>query len=94
LTHEPGLRLGLARKGLVSRHLDSTTPIIGVAKLPLIELPASHPSPLLAIIVSGDGGWRDLDKVIAEKLSRNGVSVVGCDSLRYFWSYRRRKKRP
>jgi len=73
---------------LVSRHLDATTPVIGVAKLPLIELPASHPSPLLAIVVSGDGGWRDLDKVIAEELSRNDVSVVGWDSLRYFWSYK------
>ena len=78
----------VALTDLVSRHLDSTTPATGVAKLPLIELPTSHPSPLLAIIVSGDGGWRDLDKVIAEDLSRDGVSVVGWDSLRYFWSYK------
>jgi type IV secretory pathway VirJ component len=76
----------VALADLVSRHLDSATPPTGVAKLPLIELPASAPSPLLAIIVSGDGGWRDLDKVIAEDLNRQGVSVVGWDSLRYFWT--------
>jgi type IV secretory pathway VirJ component len=41
---------------------------------------------LLAIVLSGDGGWRDLDKTISEKLQSAGVSVVGWDSLRYFWS--------
>lgn len=58
----------------------------GIADLPLIELPAERHGPLLAIILSGDGGWRDLDKSIAEKLQSDGVSVVGWDSLRYFWS--------
>ena len=46
----------------------------------------SPPGPLLAIVISGDGGWRDLDRTIAEKLRSQGVSVVGWDSLRYFWS--------
>jgi phosphatidylglycerol lysyltransferase len=58
----------------------------GIADLPLIELRASSHGPLMAIILSGDGGWRDLDKTIAEKLRSEGVSVVGWDSLRYFWS--------
>ena len=40
----------------------------------------------MAIVISGDGGWRDLDKTIAEDLQRDGVPVVGWDSLRYFWS--------
>ena len=80
--------LSVALTNLVSRHLDSDTPTAGVAKLPLIELPASHPSPLLAIVFSGDGGWRDLDKAIAEELRRSGVSVVGWDSLRYFWNHK------
>jgi type IV secretory pathway VirJ component len=57
-----------------------------VSDLPLIELPAAHPGRLLAIVISGDGGWRDLDKTIAESLQKDGVSVVGWDSLRYFWS--------
>jgi len=57
-----------------------------VSDLPLIELPAAHPSGMLAIVMSGDGGWRDLDKTIGEQLQKDGVSVVGWDSLRYFWS--------
>ncbi len=59
-----------------------------ISGLPLIELPASPHGHLLAIILSGDGGWRDLDKTIGEKLQADGVSVVGWDSLRYFWSHK------
>jgi type IV secretory pathway VirJ component len=42
----------------------------------------------MAVIYSGDGGWRDLDKDIGEELARRGVPVVGVDSLRYFWEER------
>ena len=59
-----------------------------ISGLPLIELPASPHGHLLAIIFTGDGGWRDLDKTIGEKLQSDGVSVVGWDSLRYFWSHK------
>lgn len=54
--------------------------------LPLTELPVEKPARLMAVIYSGDGGWRDLDKEIGEALARRGVPVVGVDSLRYFWS--------
>src|SRR5271156_3485301 len=47
--------------------------------LPLVELPASSPSRLMAVFLSGDGGWRDIDKTIAENLQSLGVSVVGWD---------------
>jgi type IV secretory pathway VirJ component len=57
-----------------------------VSDLPLVELPAAQPGNMLAIVVSGDGGWRDLDKTIAQDLHDQGVSLVGVDSLRYFWS--------
>jgi type IV secretory pathway VirJ component len=57
----------------------------GVSTLPLIELPAANPSGVMAVVLSGDGGWRDLDKTIAEELQARGVSVVGWDSVRYFW---------
>ena len=40
----------------------------------------------MAIFFSGDGGWRDIDKTIGERLQSLGVSVVGWDSVRYFWS--------
>ncbi len=55
--------------------------------LPLIELPAAG-SHRLAIFMSGDGGWRSLDKGVCNGLRAQGVSVVGWDSLRYFWSRR------
>jgi type IV secretory pathway VirJ component len=59
---------------------------VDVSDLPLVALPSQQPSDLLAVVISGDGGWRDLDKTIAETLQKNGVSVIGWDSLRYFWS--------
>ena len=58
----------------------------GLDALPLTELPVEMHSDLMAIVISGDGGWRDLDKSIAETLQKDGVPTVGWDSLRYFWS--------
>ncbi|MFM0337188.1 virulence factor family protein [Paraburkholderia fungorum] len=72
---------------LITPHLQTaSTNDDDVSDLPLIELPAAHPNGLMAIVISGDGGWRDLDKTIAESLRKDGVSVIGWDSLRYFWS--------
>ena len=72
---------------LTQPHLGSRAPDEeDVSDLPLVELPAAHPDGMLAIVISGDGGWRDLDKTIAHDLHDQGVSVVGVDSLRYFWS--------
>ena len=59
-----------------------------LAQLPIIEIPSAHPGGLLAVIYSGDGGWRDLDKQIGEELAKRGVPVVGIDCLRYFWRAR------
>jgi type IV secretory pathway VirJ component len=57
--------------------------------LPAIDLPSfTTPPRALAILVSGDGGWRDLDKTMGEWLSTQGVHVVGLDALHYFWSKR------
>jgi type IV secretory pathway VirJ component len=53
---------------------------------PVVELPAKAAFDTVAIVYSGDGGWRDLDKTIAEYLQQRGVPVVGVDSLRYFWA--------
>lgn len=57
-----------------------------LAGLPLIELPAAAPGRLMAVVYSGDGGWRDIDKDIAGRLQQKGIPAVGVDSLRYFWS--------
>ncbi len=86
LTVEPsGTDIPQAAATLVAPHLAAPSSG-GVADLPLVELPADHPTRLLAVVLSGDGGWRDLDKTIAEDLQHDGVSVVGWDSLRYFWN--------
>jgi type IV secretory pathway VirJ component len=61
---------------------DSST----LSDLPLIEIPASgNATDTLAVIVSGDGGWVALDKSVAGTLTAQGISVVGLNSLRYFW---------
>jgi len=58
----------------------------GVADLPLVEAVAPTPRPrLFAILYSGDGGWRDLDRSLAGLLAARGINVVGVDVLRYFW---------
>lgn len=56
-----------------------------ISDLPLVALPADHKSDTLAVIISGDGGWAGIDKQVAEALNREGIHVVGLDSLQYFW---------
>jgi type IV secretory pathway VirJ component len=56
-----------------------------LADLPLVEIPAATPSARFAVIYSGDGGWRDLDKQLGEYFAAHGTPTVGVDSLRYFW---------
>jgi type IV secretory pathway VirJ component len=76
-----------ALRALLAPHLtEPSTQVTDVSALPLTILGVGHPSNLMAIVISGDGGWRDLDKTIAENLQQQGVPVVGWDSLRYFWS--------
>ncbi|AWN43252.1 AcvB/VirJ family lysyl-phosphatidylglycerol hydrolase [Methylobacterium durans] len=58
----------------------------GAGQLPLVEHPAAGPARAIAIFFSGDGGWRDIDKTIGDRLAREGVHVLGVDALRYFWS--------
>jgi type IV secretory pathway VirJ component len=60
-----------------------------LADLPLIEIPAAQPGrSTLAVILSGDGGWASIDRDLADTLASQGVSVVGLNSLRYFWTRR------
>ncbi|MFN3719814.1 MAG: virulence factor family protein [Rhizobium rhizophilum] len=54
--------------------------------MPLTVLDAIPTRDTLAVIYSGDGGWRDLDSEVGKSLQSAGIPVVGVDSLRYFWS--------
>jgi type IV secretory pathway VirJ component len=57
--------------------------------LPLIEVPAQErSSDILAVIISGDGGWAGLDREVGGALAQHGIPVVGLNSLRYFWTKR------
>ena len=54
----------------------------------IIEVSPSSTQKTLAIVYSGDGGWRDIDKVIGNYLSRKDIAVVGVNCLSYFWTKR------
>lgn len=87
---------------ILSHEITTATPPAAVADLPLVEVPLKPPVPgapvipsaiapvnnVLAIMISGDGGWAGIDKDLAKILSRAGVPVIGFDSLRYFWKER------
>jgi type IV secretory pathway VirJ component len=60
-----------------------------ISDLPLVEVaPSGPPRDLVAVMLSGDGGWAGLDREVAAVLAKRGVRVVGWDSLRYFWTAR------
>lgn len=75
-----------ALAALVAEDFGTADPSDRLSALPVVELEAAGAGEAFAIIYSGDGGWRDLDKTIAENFQRRGVPVAGVDSLRYFWS--------
>jgi len=63
-----------------------------VRDLPLTEVPATgapidHPR-TFAVILTGDGGWADIDKRIAAGLAARGIPSVGWSSLAYYWTPR------
>lgn len=61
-----------------------------VADLSLVEVPAQagSDSKTMALMLSGDGGWADIDKSIAAGLAAAGIPVVGWSSLDYYWAPR------
>jgi type IV secretory pathway VirJ component len=60
-----------------------------VRDLALVEVPVSPArTGTMAIILTGDGGWADLDKQIAAGLAARGIPSVGWSSLRYYWTPR------
>jgi len=64
-----------------------------VADLPLVEVAATAPADdgdrgRMAVILTGDGGWAELDRSVATRLAAKGVPTIGWSSLRYYWTPR------
>jgi type IV secretory pathway VirJ component len=64
-----------------------------VHDLPIVEVPATGSNAsigdqTMAVFLSGDGGWAGIDREIGDTFAKNGVPVIGLDSLRYFWDVR------
>lgn len=57
-------------------------------ELPLVQVRASGPGDVLAVLISGDGGWAALPSGVAGVLARGGVEVVGWNALDYLWKRR------
>lgn len=66
----------------------------GVDDLPLVNVAARQPGNTLAILLTGDGGWADLDRTLSSALAAHGITVIGWDSLRYYWPLGRRMALP
>lgn len=50
--------------------------------------PDAPQTDVYAIFLSGDGGWANFDRQVAERLAARGTPVVGLSTLRYLWQER------
>lgn len=57
---------------------------------PVVEVPAQaeQGADYFVLFLTGDGGWAQLDKELAQHFSAQGINVLGFDSLSYFWRKR------
>jgi type IV secretory pathway VirJ component len=60
----------------------------------VVEVPAGQATDTVTLFLSGDGGWRDLDRDVAGEMAKLGYPVVGIDTLRYYWQHKTRSKAP
>ena len=56
--------------------------------IPVVEVPAGQSTDTVTLFLSGDGGWRDLDRDVAGEMAKLGFPVVGIDTLRYYWQHK------
>ena len=78
---------------LAAHGASKPTTVAALSDLPLVEVPASGTpaagsEPLFAVLLTGDGGWAGIDQDLAAEIARNGVPVVGFNTLKYFWTAR------
>ena len=60
----------------------------GGLQIPVVEVPAGQAKDTVTLFLSGDGGWRDLDRDVAGEMAKIGYPVVGIDTLRYYWQHK------
>ncbi|VVN94662.1 virulence factor family protein [Pseudomonas fluorescens] len=60
----------------------------GGLNIPVVEVPAGQAKDTVTLFLSGDGGWRDLDRNVAGEMAKIGYPVVGIDTLRYYWQHK------
>ena len=79
-----------AFKRLIETHRIDRSPVGDeLNDLPLVEVLPKGPSRnVFAVILSGDGGWASIDRELGNSLASQGISVVGLNSLQYFWTRR------
>ena len=53
---------------------------------PVVEVPAQaeQGADYFVLFLTGDGGWAQLDKELAQHFGAQGINVLGFDSLSYF----------
>jgi type IV secretory pathway VirJ component len=65
-----------------------------VRELGLVEVEATSPAArpaladVFAVILTGDGGWAEIDRSIAARFAAAGVPSLGWSSLKYYWTPR------
>ncbi len=61
---------------------------LGLVLVPADTAASTSTRDTFAVLLSGDGGWRPLERGIAAQLASRGIPVLGWSSLRYFWRAR------
>jgi type IV secretory pathway VirJ component len=75
--------------GLMPPARGNTADAHSIEDLPITEVPAANlGKDVFAVMISGDGGWAQLDQELSAELARRGIPVAGLNSLRYFWHER------
>ncbi|MES2823653.1 MAG: AcvB/VirJ family lysyl-phosphatidylglycerol hydrolase [Pseudomonadota bacterium] len=87
--NDPIIQAAQILQWLDPRLSDQVTANNTLSNLPIIEIPTEvNPPKMLAVLITGDGGWAEIDKQIAKILSEKGIPTLALDSLSYFWRAR------
>lgn len=74
--------------GLGHANLPADETLPELADLPVVAVAPKGAPRAIAVLVTGSGGWAEIDRRMARALAEDGVATIGLDSLRYFLSAR------